>query len=193
MLTQHARITGKCSIETLNCVGSQYDSILLAFQFPLLWNAPLSRFCGLCPPSRPKRYSRTKNTLALRFHHHRDLFLNSFRLLSFPVGYRCPDCLVPRHRKTGTPETRINQLTEEDIILSSSPIQGLPHALALVSAAEPDKIYPSWPVSIMIALGGSDLLLSPLVTPTPAIGSCLHVKADINLLRRFRSAHWITR
>ncbi|KAH9058102.1 hypothetical protein EDB87DRAFT_1564383 [Lactarius vividus] len=33
------------------------------------------------------------------------------------------------------------------------PIQGLPRALAQVSAAEPDKVYPQWPVSFMAAYG----------------------------------------
>ncbi|KAH8991481.1 hypothetical protein EDB86DRAFT_1607487 [Lactarius hatsudake] len=33
------------------------------------------------------------------------------------------------------------------------PIHGLPRALAQVSAAEPDKVYPQWPVSFMAAYG----------------------------------------
>ena len=33
------------------------------------------------------------------------------------------------------------------------PIQGLPRALAQVSAAEPDKVFPQWPVSFLAAYG----------------------------------------
>ena len=36
---------------------------------------------------------------------------------------------------------------------SQFPTDGLPHALAQASAAEPDKVYPQWPVSFLAAYG----------------------------------------
>ncbi|KAN0129158.1 hypothetical protein V8E53_013029 [Lactarius tabidus] len=56
-----------------------------------------------------------------------------------------------------TPSTYINfDLLYRNGTKTSSkfpPIQGLPRALAQISSAEPDKVFPQWPVSYMAAYG----------------------------------------
>jgi len=59
--------------------------------------------------------------------------------------------------KLETPSTYINfDLLYRNGTKTNSqfpPIQGLPRALAQVSAAEPDKVYPQWPVSFLAPYG----------------------------------------
>ena len=58
------------------------------------------------------------------------------------------------------------------------PIQGLPRALAQVSSAEPDKVFPQWPVSYLAAWGtvpynDRRLLVEPEVSETLRISALI--------------------
>ncbi|KAH9026495.1 hypothetical protein EDB85DRAFT_168710 [Lactarius pseudohatsudake] len=149
------------------------------------WHALLFRFCGLFPPSHPRQYSRTKTLPPSCFIIITTCtLLNSFRLLL--VQPLRPVRLVPRRsREAGTPDTCIISTcctaTKPRRIPSSPPIQGLPHARARVSAAEPNKVYPLLPVLIVISFGNTicssslrwwRFYHSHLSSPPPAIWPC---------------------
>ncbi|KAH8993700.1 hypothetical protein EDB92DRAFT_1796172, partial [Lactarius akahatsu] len=83
--------------------------------------------------------------------------LDSVLLLSLGYRYARSVWYPADPAKLETPSTYINF----DLLYRNGtktnhrfpPIQGLPRALAQVSAAEPDKVYPQWPVSFMAAYG----------------------------------------
>ncbi|KAH8981338.1 hypothetical protein EDB92DRAFT_191914 [Lactarius akahatsu] len=129
-------------------VGSQYDDILFAFHSYGTRCFPDSAVC-----TRPVTLSNTVGAnhshLTLRFHHDRDLLASQQLPPSLLFGTPpTPRSWNPGHLHQF--RLAVPQRNQEDIIPSSFPIQSLPHAFAQASAAEPDRVYPLWPVLIMI-------------------------------------------
>jgi len=83
--------------------------------------------------------------------------LDSVLLVSLGFRYARSVLFPADPAKLETPNTYINfDLLYRNGTKTNSqfpPIQGLPRALAQVSAAEPDKVYPQWPVSFLAAYG----------------------------------------
>ncbi|KAF8266924.1 hypothetical protein EI94DRAFT_1802324 [Lactarius quietus] len=83
--------------------------------------------------------------------------LDSVLLISLGYRYARSAWFPTDPTKLETPSTYINfDLLYRNGTKTNSqfpPIQGLPRALAQVSAVEPDKVYPQWPVSFLAAYG----------------------------------------
>jgi len=103
--------------------------------------------------------------------------VDSILLLSLCYRYVRSVWFPVNPAKLDTPSTYINfdllYLNGTRTDTQFPPIQGLPRALAQVSAAEPDKIYPQWPVSFLAPYGtvpynDRRLLVEPEVRELPS-------------------------
>ena len=141
------------------------------------WDSSINQFCFLCSHPDSTRPVVRSNRLRTFLHFGFVIIavctaLEGVLLISLCFRY-ARSVWFPAHlTNLETPSTHINfDLLYRNGTKTNSqfpPIQGLPRALEQVSAAsaEPDKVYPQWPVSYLAAYGtipyhGRRILVDP--------------------------------